>query len=408
MSIFPSASIEEYANTVGIKELPEDVARLLANDVEYRVRELVQDASKFMLHSKRTRMSVDDIRNAFLLRNIEPVYGYDPTDGFSFVSMDVKKKDTEKTVFYISERTVNTLDCLRTQPDPLPAIETFSSHWLAVEGIQPRVEENAAEVAREEMSVESASKPFEKEEVREAAVKKPLVQHTLTRELQLYFDAVEDAVVSCDKAKGEPVFVAVMSDAGIQQLVPYFTQLIADVVTKNLRRLCVLWSAVSLARSVLANRHLCVEPYLHQLLPSLLTCVVGKSLCEDVEREDHWALRRNAAELCAQICSKYGSTYETIVPRVTKTLSKGFHDREKPLTTHYGALYGLSCLSDAAVDRVVMPGIAGYVEWLATAEDCAVKERVVQLARQLYEAWRERGDSAEVKLAGERLGAFWK
>lgn len=74
-------------------------------------------------------------------------------------------------------------------------------------------------------------------------------------------------------------------------------------------------------------------------MPAILTCVLGRQLCEN-PADDHWALRKYAAHLVAQICERYGETYENIQPRVSKTYHKAITDPSCPFTTQYGALYG--------------------------------------------------------------------
>ncbi len=56
---------------MGIPNLKDDVAVSLAQDVEYRIHEIVQEAMKFMRHGKRTKLTVDDINNALRVRNVE-------------------------------------------------------------------------------------------------------------------------------------------------------------------------------------------------------------------------------------------------------------------------------------------------------------------------------------------------
>ncbi len=109
----------------------------------------------------------------------------------------------------------------------------------------------------------------------------------------------------------------------------------------NLRDLPLLRSLMTMAHCVLTSPHLNVEPYLHQLMPPILTCLVGKRLCSSVS-DDHWALRDYAASLVALVCKRFGFAYSDLQPRITKTLVAAFLDPNKPLTTHYGAIEGLS------------------------------------------------------------------
>ncbi len=71
------------------------------------------------------------------------------------------------------------------------------------------------------------------------------------------------------------------NDAGIQQLLPYFVQFVAETVPKSLLSGLRLRMAMDVIGSLLHNEHIFIEPYLHQLMPPVLTCVVGKRLGEE-------------------------------------------------------------------------------------------------------------------------------
>lgn len=71
MSIVPKETIEVIAQSIGINNLSEDAALSLAPDVEYRMREIMQEAIKCMRHSKRTTLTSDDVDTALSLRNVE-------------------------------------------------------------------------------------------------------------------------------------------------------------------------------------------------------------------------------------------------------------------------------------------------------------------------------------------------
>jgi histone H3/H4 len=69
--LFPTDTIKDVAESLGILSLSPDAAKQLAMDVEYRIQEVVQEALKFMRHSKRTVLSPADISNALRTLNIE-------------------------------------------------------------------------------------------------------------------------------------------------------------------------------------------------------------------------------------------------------------------------------------------------------------------------------------------------
>ena len=71
MSHLPTESIKIIAEFAGIADLKDDVAQALAQDIEYRLRDIIQEAMKFMRHAKRSKLSTEDINHALKVRNLE-------------------------------------------------------------------------------------------------------------------------------------------------------------------------------------------------------------------------------------------------------------------------------------------------------------------------------------------------
>lgn len=305
---------------------------------------------------------------ALAARNLEPMYGYDPTESLNYRSIP------GMNIFYIPAEEID-LETFLQEPLPkAPQPMTLTSHWLAIEGVQPSIPENPTIPDRNLLGeplvllgsqavLPNAAATALKGPTEDIDIKGP-VKHVLSRELQLYYDTVIADLNGGDLHKVEAALLSIEQDAGIQNLLPYFIQFVADSVPKNLRNLDRLLIMMRLLRSILINKHLFVEPYLHQLMPPILTCLLGKRLCEDPEREPHWSLRRDAAELVAYICGTFGNVYQTIVPRVTKTMAKTLSDVDKPLTSHYGAVVGLTALGPLTVESVILPILKDYLDAL--------------------------------------------
>lgn len=94
-------------------------------------------------------------------------------------------------------------------------------------------------------------------------------------------------------------------------------------------------------------------------MPAILTCIVGKRLGE-TPQEDHRSLRSTATDILLLICRRYGSSYHTLQPRITRTLLRAFLDPEKALTTHYGAILGLSRMGNEVFKTLVLPNLKTY------------------------------------------------
>ncbi len=62
--------------------------------------------------------------------------------------------------------------------------------------------------------------------------------------------------------------------------------------------------------------------------------------------------------------TRFGSAYLNLQPRITKTLLHAFADLTRPLTTHYGAIVGLSALGHYVIQLLILPNLRAYVKLL--------------------------------------------
>ncbi|KAJ1475966.1 hypothetical protein T484DRAFT_1966945 [Baffinella frigidus] len=323
MSIIKSDVIREAAAATGIPSLREDVAASLAADAEYRLREIVQDALNFKRHSRRRKLTAADINNALRVRNVEPLYGF----SFSEPAVYASKTGPDGTTVAVLEDKELEFDEILSAPLPKAPLEmTLRAHWLAIEG----------------------------------------VQDVVSQELQLYYENVTSAVL----LQGSPHMLgaalqSLRSDPGLQALLPYLTQFVTDEVARSLKDLDVLHALLAMTAALLQNPQLHVEPRLHQLMPAVMTCMVGKKLCKSA-LQAHWALRDRAAQLLTLIVTRYASSYATLQQRITNTLLHALLDAAKPLTTHYGAVVGLMALGPQTSNQLVVPNALAYLEALDT------------------------------------------
>ncbi|KAI9247457.1 hypothetical protein BDA99DRAFT_525956 [Phascolomyces articulosus] len=358
MSVFPKETIKNISESLGITNLKDEVATALAQDVEYRVHELIQEATKFMRHSKRSKLGVDDINSALRLKNVEPLYGYACSDPPKFRKATVNAND----VYFAEDNEVD-FDTILSKPLPkIPLDVAFTAHWLAIEGVQPAIPQNPTPGDAKADILSKRTNKGHGGNISDQVDVKPLVKHVLSKELQMYFERITEAVLSDDERLRSQAYESLRMDPGLHQLLPYFVQHIHKKITQNHKDLDILSAMLSMSHSLLNNKHLFVEPYLHQLIPPILTCLVGKTICENPMQQDHWSVRRRAASLIANICAEYGKAYHTLQPRITKTLLRAFMDPARPITTQYGAIIGLQKLGVEVTRVLLVPNIKFYSE----------------------------------------------
>ncbi|KTB15805.1 Transcription initiation factor TFIID subunit 6, partial [Nakaseomyces glabratus] len=106
--------------------------------------------------------------------------------------------------------------------------------------------------------------------------------------------------------------------------------------------------------SLLSNTSIFLDPYIHSLMPSVLTLLLAKRLGGTPEKDDEAsaveflektnAVRDFAASLLDHILRKFPQVYKSLKPRVTRTLLKTFLDTNRSFGTYYGCLRGVSVL----------------------------------------------------------------
>lgn len=353
-SLISGESIKAIGEALGVTARSE-IAAKLAEDIEYRTREVIQEAAKFARHSKRTKLTPSDINSALRVLNVEPLYGYSNSDPdrlrFGHAA--------SSSLYYTNDKEVSLSDVLHMELPEAPVEPTLQCHWLAVEGVQPLSQYNPT--LDGDLDASRSKKRKVGEPTQEVRTK---VKHVLPKPLQLFFKQVVHAVKAPGSDLQAKVFNSLTEEPGLHQLLPYLSQLVADEVAKCLRQLPLLYSLMQLVEAILANsQHLHVEPYLHQLMPPILTCLLGKSLCEHPS-QDHWGLREFSAQLLHTVCSRYGTAYPSLQPRITKTLTHALLDPLKPLSTHYGAIVGLTALGPETIKTLLAPNLKFYTKQL--------------------------------------------
>lgn len=405
MSRLSNPLIKSIADTVGFEGIIDDVAVVLAKELEYRIREVIQESTKFTRHAKRRRLTPEDVNSALKMRNVEPVYGFSSS---ADASRSMFRKADNAGLFYIADKEVDLQKFIAAPLPAVPADVSYDAHWLAVDGVQPAIPQNPPTVALQDEAPDTSRKvdaaPAPAEAEGEKQIVKSVSKHPLSRELQLYYANIVDGMMADDEQIRERALQSVAEDPGLHQLAPHFTQFIAEKVTANLKKLIVLKRLMQFTKNLLANKNLFLEPYLHQLLPPVLSCVVSKVLCEH-RQENHWELRDMAASIVADVCKKF-QQHKSVQIRITKTMIVALLDVQKSLATQYGAVVCLHKLGIAVVGAILLDNVSTYGRHLQQFltpsspqyEDALRVEDA--LLNAVVDALNARADTPSILLAG--------
>jgi transcription initiation factor TFIID subunit 6 len=391
MSVWNPENVTDVAESVGIASLNRDVAEHLARDVEYRIAQVLEEALKFMRHAKRTTLTTQDISQALRLLEVEPLYGYESTRPLRFGEASI---GPGQPLFYVEDEEVDFEKLINAPLPKVPREISFTAHWLAVEGVQPSIPQNPTQADQRNQDLAAkgqGANTLAAVSGNDNVAVKPLVKHVLSKELQLYFERICSAIL--DETNDEyrtAAFASLQTDPGLHQLVPYFIQFVADKVTHNLKSLFTLTQTMQLVAALLENPSLYIAPYVPSVVPSVLTCLVGKHLGSPTVDgpTTHFALRDYASSLLSSIARKYGSSSATLKPRIARSCLKHFLDSHKPFGTHYGAILGLTMIAGAAgVRSLILPNLKSYDEHLRGGlKDDAKKEQAEYVVQAIMRA----------------------
>ncbi|KDR83070.1 hypothetical protein GALMADRAFT_238878 [Galerina marginata CBS 339.88] len=452
--VFKVDFIKDIAESLNIA-VSDTVASSLASDVEYRINQVIEEAARFMRHGRRTMMTTADVDQALRVLNIEPLYGHSPYNPTVFRrALPYPQVPAAGPVYFPEDEEIDFDRVLREEKIALPRGVSWTAHWLAVEGVQPLIPENPPAIPRESdgdpnakgeilkvngtaPTVNGTGLPLGLTANLPAGAKKPatgpqantqpnqqIVKQVLSRELQLYYARLTSSLLppSSDFAKRTAALASLRNDAGLQALLPYLVRWVGEGVVGALKEESqqesegkVLEVLLDVISAILDNKTLFVEPYLHQILPPILSILLHSSLPASHATQ----LRTTASQTLSKLLTQHSTTYPSLSPRIMKTLLLALISPGKSTGTREGAIRGLLGVGKEAVRKGLVEGGGARVvgaEWESGGRDGyglvnSVMDalRVLQPASEMSDSLdsSKEADSAVLTKLNEVLGGYF-
>lgn len=333
--LFSKETLKTFAQSKGLNNIEDEALRIFSQDLEYRLKELCQEAGKFMLAARRTKLSISDVNYALISRNVEPLFGYDSQETLVFRGLPCN-------IYYMPDEEIDLEEYLEKPLPKIPLKPYIQSHWLAIEGVQPPIQQNPVLIEKPQIKQDTLSIYQEELELKQQN------KHLLTKELSMYYDKILQAI----DTEPEIAVDCLLNETGIQQLVPYFLHHFKLEIRQNLDNNKRILTIIQMYSSILRNKFVFIDPYLHEVLPSILSCLIYKNSDEEIIDK--------SSDLIKFIYDTFGMKYRTVSPRIINFLKKVWLDDNKPENSQYGALKCLLMFPDKVIRHFVIPSIKDY------------------------------------------------
>ncbi|KAG9510620.1 Transcription initiation factor TFIID subunit 6, partial [Fragariocoptes setiger] len=374
---FSIDSIKLMAETANIGNLDEDGAKFLAEDVSNRLRSIVKEAEKFVCHSRRKRLLTKDIDYALKIKNMPPILGFQSEEfiPFRFASGGGRE------IFFHEDKEIILADVIASGLQAkLPQDVAIRSHWLVIDGIQPAIPENPPPLSRDQQRLECVDplKSIEKADTKlqknrkadihgrapnpskkhiEIVRVKQLATHELSVEQQLYYKEITEACVGSVEPRRHQALQSLSYDPGLHQMLPRLITFISEGVKVNVvhNNLALLIYLMRMVKALLENQTLYLEKYLHELCPTVITCIVSKQICNRPDQDNHYALRDFASRLLNTICKNFNTSTNCLQTRITRLLTKALDTPNLPMASFYGSISALCELGPEVHRGLIFP-----------------------------------------------------
>ena len=344
-------SVTVAAESIGINNLPVNVARALAEDASYRVREVASLAALFLKHSKKKKLTVADMNLALKWSDVEQVLGQGGGEEVA----------TSQLYTYLPEGDI--------------FVERDSEVDLVEQSISPnRVcteQEVRLDVTASWLAVEGAAQPGAE----------PL---TLTPALVQYYTALVTHVLGDSDTLCTTILCDIRSNTKLAPLLPYLVTFIRQGMKKYPSKPQLTIRLLRLMSALFSNPHinLSPKPYLSHLVTALLTTILG----QDLSSVDHIPL---AASILSLALARWATPVNQLRCQTLKHLREFISQESGRVTpeAQYGALTTLTLLGAP----VLCDSLSPWPQHLCDQLDNLSTQKQEGMVPQLWAAIRRAG-----------------
>ncbi|VDP30147.1 unnamed protein product [Schistosoma margrebowiei] len=401
------------AEMCGVSNLSQSAANLLQKHLNQIARLLIHEVLRVMEQSRRGVPQASDIDLASVLIGLEAsfhnnyfIIKFSPfgTTTANFLPIRTGGRTASsgpggKVFFIRPDKEIDVKALLLREPAGVVYDVSLVAHWLSVNGKQPTSPQNPppdflARMALLNNSFGSHNKQNKRsishkkdDDINSSVEKHPKIgihnsnrdkldllsashprkvlavsverrSHEISQEVMIYFRELTEACVGANETRRHEALDNATLDPGLQPILPHLMTFITEGVRINVtnHNLAILIYLMRLVKALIDNPHISLEPYLHLLVPTVITCVLNRQLCAKPITDNHWALRDFAAKQLVTLCNRHNTSSNELYGRVTRELSRALCSSAiHSMNTLYGIIVALAEFGAQCLRMMVFP-----------------------------------------------------
>jgi len=317
-------TVTNVAEAIGITSLSAGVAKDLAEDTTYRLREIADACSQFLRHSRKRKLTTDILNKVFKHKNIEPVIGHKKSrilgcDSFEYLPEGELFVESDREIHLVNES---------LQPVNNKGIEEsqiiVSASWIALQGV-------ALSTTQEEGKVNPT----------ETSIKTSLLQYYTTATNHLLGDSEQLCLL---------VLQDLRENNRVTPLLPYLVTFSRVCLNRYKENSVITARLIRLISALFSNPHinLSPKPYLSYLVSALLGFLIKEN--KDLNPVEHVQL---AACVLSQALYRWATPTNLLRTQTLKALKENSSNHLS--YAQYGSLYSLFILGPQVLEECLMP-----------------------------------------------------
>ncbi|OAF64442.1 Transcription initiation factor TFIID subunit 6, partial [Intoshia linei] len=317
-------------------KLSDEAEKILRKNVNKKTSLILQEAKKLRIRARRKKMISQDITDAMKYLNFGNNFALFKDTNTPFLhSKHAISDDKDKPIEdFIINKNIN-----------IPCDLNLQSYWLCIKGVCPNIQEN---VINQVDQIEET----------DAVEVQKLTKISYSIEQQLFYKDLTESCVCAIEKKRTDALLCIREDPSIKYIYPRIVVFICEGIKQNVnyQNLLITIYILKMLEELLRNPHIPLIKYLHEIIPTLISCILATRLTNVFTEVNSWITREFYARLLATISKKYSNGSNNINSRIIQVLVSDFLS-EPVYSKFFGVASFLFHNNSYMVDNFILPNI---------------------------------------------------